>query len=70
MTLLISEWATKWLVDFNPIKTVAMLFSLRPIDVLPLLNFNNNNIDFVESHKHLGITLSCNGQWHTHIAED
>ena len=64
---LISEWAKKWLVDFNPIKTVAMLFSLRPIDALPLLNFNNSIIDFVESHKHLGITFSCNGQWHTHI---
>ena len=64
---LISEWARKWLVDFNPIKTVAMLFSLRPIDALPLLNFNNSIIDFVENHKHLGITFSCNGQWHTHI---
>ena len=64
---LISEWAKKWLVDFNPIKTVAMLFSLRPIDALPLLNFNNSIIDFVESHKHLGVTFSCNGQWHTHI---
>ena len=64
---LISEWAKKWLVDFNPIKTVAMLFSLRPIDALPLLNFNNSIIDFVENHKHLGITFSCNGQWHKHI---
>ena len=43
------------------------LFSLRPIDALPLLNLNNSIIDFVESHKHLGITFSCNGQWHTHI---
>ena len=64
---LISEWAKRWLVDFNPIKTVAMLFSLRPIDALPLLNFNNSIIDFVESHKQLGITFSCNGQWHTLI---
>ena len=30
-----------------------MLFSFRPVDVIPLLNFNNS---------------SCNGQWHTHIA--
>ena len=56
----------EWLVEFNPIKTVAILFSLRPIDVLPLLNFNNSIIDFVESQKHLGITFSCNDQWHTH----
>ena len=63
----ISVWAKKWLVDFNPIKTVAMLFTLRPLDFLPILNFNDSIINFVESHKHLGITLTFNGQWHTHI---
>ena len=64
---LISVWAKKWLVDFNPIKTVAMLFTLRPLDFLPILNFNDSIINFVESHKHFGITLTFNGQWHTHI---
>ena len=64
---LISAWAKKWLVDFNPIKTVAMLLTLRPADYLPSLNFNNTVINFIESHKHLGITLTYNGQWHTHI---
>ena len=63
----ISSWAKKWLVDFNPIKTVAMLFSLRPVDYLLSLNFNNTVINFVENHKHLGITFSCNGQWKAHI---
>ena len=65
--VLVSAWAKKWLVDFNPITTVAILFTLRPLDFLPLLNFNNTIINFVESHKHLGITLSYNGQWHPHI---
>ena len=64
---LIAAWAKKWLVDFNPIKTVAMLFSLRPVDYLPSLNFNNTDISFVENHKHLGITFPCNGQWMTYI---
>ena len=64
---LISVWAKKWLVDFNPIKTVAMLFTLRPLDFIPILNFNDSIINFVQSHKHLGITLTFNGQWHTHI---
>ena len=59
---LISAWAMKWLVDFNPIKTVAMLFTLRSLDFLPLLDFNDTIINFVESHKHLGITLTYNGQ--------
>ena len=57
----------KWLEDFNPIKTVAMLFSLRPVDNLLSLNFNNTVINFEENHKHLGVTFSCNGQWKAHI---
>ena len=64
---LISSWGKKWLGKFDPIKTVAMLFTLRPLDFLPLLNFNNTIIDFVESHKHLGITRMYNGIWQTHI---
>ena len=55
----IASWAKKWLVDFNPIKTVAMLFSLRPVDYLLSLIFV---INFVENHKHLGVTFFCNGQ--------
>ena len=54
-------------MDFNPIKTVAMLFSLRPVDYLLSLNFNNTVINFVENHKHFGVTFSCNGQWKAHI---
>ena len=63
----IASWAKKWLVDFNPIKTVAMLFSLRPVDYLPTFIFDNTNISFVDNHKHLCVTFSCNGQWKTHI---
>ena len=37
------------------------------IEVLPQLIFDNNIINFVDDHKHLGITFSSNGQWHTHI---
>ena len=42
-----------------------MLFTLRPLDFLPLLDFNNTIINFIESHKHLGKTLAYKGQWHT-----
>lgn len=64
---LITAWAILWLVDFNPIKTEALLFTLRPVEYMPSLNFNNTDITFVESHKHLGVTFTYNGQWHTHI---
>ena len=44
-----------------------MLLTLRSLDFLPLLNFNNTIINFVESHKHLDMNLTYNGKWHTHI---
>ena len=62
----ISAWAKQWLVTFNPSKTEAILFSLRQNNPTPSLFFENTLIEFVESHKHLGLTLSSNGNWHTH----
>ena len=63
----ISNWAKQWLVDFNPNKTVAMLFSSHHAVPQPHLLFNNVPVNFVENHKHLGLTLSSSGKWHDHI---
>ena len=63
----ISVWAKQWLVNFNPSKTEAILFSLKREQNLPCLMFDNTEISFVEHHKHLGVTLSSNGHWSTHI---
>ena len=63
---LISAWAKQWLVTFNPSKTEAILFSLRQNNNTSSLFFENTLNEFVESHKHLGVTLSSNGNWHTH----
>ena len=64
---LISSWAKQWLVTFNPQKTEAILFSLKSVDELPKLIFQNTDVTFVENHKHLGITFSQNGRWNAHI---
>ena len=34
---------------------------------MPVLKFENTHIKFVESHKHLGLTLSYDGKWTDHI---
>ena len=34
--------------------------------ILGRVLINNTSIEFVDSHKHLGITLSDNGQWRTY----
>ena len=63
---MISQWADRWLVTFNPSKTVAMLFTNKNVQP-PNLLFNNVQIQFVDSHKHLGLTLSSNARWSEHI---
>lgn len=64
---ILSRWAEQWLIKFNPSKTEAMLFTLKHDTVLPNLIFENTLIQFVDTHKHLGLTFSNNGQWHCHI---
>ena len=65
--ILLSQWAKQWLVTFNPSKTEAILFTLKNLTYMPLLKFENTFIKFVESHKHLGLTLSFNGKWTDHL---
>ena len=64
---LLTNWAKQWLITFNSLKTEAVLFTLKKLDFLPQLVFDNIPISFVDSHKHLGVTLSSNGQWHSHV---
>ena len=64
---MLSNWARQWLVTFNPLKTEAVLFTLKKINILPQLIFDSIPINFVDSHKHLGVTFSSTGQWHSII---
>ena len=55
-------WARQWQVTFNSLKTEAVLFTLKKLDFLPQLVFDNIPISFVDNHKHLGVTLSSTRQ--------
>ncbi len=63
----LNVWAKRWLVDFNPQKTEPILFTTQKNIRLPQLSFDNIPVNFVESHKHLGLTLGHDGKWHDHI---
>ncbi|MCG7883380.1 MAG: hypothetical protein JAY96_17510 [Candidatus Thiodiazotropha endolucinida] len=63
----ISIWAKQWLVDFNPAKTEAMLFTLEKDINPPVLIFDDTQVKFVAQHKHLGISFSHDAKWHGHI---
>ena len=60
--IMLSNWAKQRLVKFNPLKTEAVLFTLKNFEAFPQLIFDNTLIKCVEGHKHLGITFSNNGQ--------
>ena len=64
---ILSNWAKQWLINFNALKTEAILFTLREFANFPNLIFNNTVIQYVNNHKHLGLTLSYNGKWNQHI---
>ena len=61
------NWSTEWTVDFNPKKTECIIFSTNQAANKPCIVFNNENVKFVENHKHLGVTCSHNCKWHCHI---
>ena len=52
------------MVTFNPAKTEVLYFGNQ---TPPLLKFNNDVLTSTDTHKHLGVTLSHDYKWHTHI---
>ena len=54
---LLTNWARQWLVTFNPLKTEAVLFTLKKLHFLPQRVFDKIPISFVDNHEHMGVTL-------------
>jgi hypothetical protein len=65
----IQDWADKWLVTFSPPKTKDLLISNKAPHNQPGLFLNNQRIEEVKHHKHLGIHLSHNLTWTKHAEE-
>ena len=64
----ISDWASQWLVKFNPSKTECLLISRKKKPPLhPPLLFQNQPVSEVDSHVHLGLTFTKDLSWHSHI---
>lgn len=62
----LKEWSDNWLVNFNPQKTKALVISNTEIPDLDI-TFDNESVEIVNNHKHLGLTLSSDGTWTSHI---
>ena len=62
----VKNWAQQWIVDFNAEKTKCMNISNHNRQQLPVY-FNGVELEDVDSHKHLGVTLSNTLSWSKHI---
>ena len=64
----ICDWARRWLVTINASKTKCVTFSfkfLKPFHAFVL--FDNEVMDELMQHTHLGVTLASNLSWKPHI---
>ena len=59
----IKHWADEWIVKFSPPKTKSLTLSRKVTDQAPPLTFGNTVIKEVDSHKHLGVTLTHDLSW-------
>ena len=65
----IQNWSETWLVNFNAKKTKTITFGTKANKQLhPKLYLNQEEIVEVDSHTHLGLTMSSNGKWEEHIS--
>lgn len=60
------NWCNTWLMELNSKKCKFMRVS-RKITSLPVYNLDNTQLDSVTSYKYLGVHISNNLTWHTHI---
>ena len=64
----VSAWAKTWLVSFNPLKTESLIITRKihkPIH--PPICMQNQQVQEVTLHKHLGLYISNDCSWHDHI---
>ena len=65
----ISSWALKWKVVFNAKKSKDIIFSKKSLNNSPLIVFNDTFIESVNTHKHLGLSLTSSLDWSVQINE-
>ena len=66
----LNEWSQTWHVDFSPPKTEEVIISKKrnpPVHLPAILD--QTEVTRVSDHKHLGLILSQDLTWNTHIAE-
>jgi hypothetical protein len=65
----VMRWASRWLITFNPAKTVSVTFSRKRETEIPVITMGGVEVHEANKQKHLGTTLHCTAKWAEHINE-
>jgi hypothetical protein len=65
----LSEWAKQNKLEFNPIKTTAVIFTRNIKFDKPAIKFQNHELILANSFKYLGIHVDSKLNWKVHINE-
>jgi len=64
---ILSEWASKWLMCFNPTKCVHLTITRKANPLPSCYSIGDSVIQQVNSAKYLGVTITSNLSWSDHI---
>jgi hypothetical protein len=66
----IQKWSEDWLVNFSPAKSKELILSLkRNKPDHPPVNLDNHPIQRVNSHKHLGVSITSDLKWTAQVMD-
>jgi hypothetical protein len=65
----INAWSKQWKITFSPPKTEDLIISNKRNRVHPPLFLNDQQIELVTFHKHLGVTFTKDLTWKKHIQD-
>ena len=64
----IETWADKWKINFNPVKSEALLITRGLNRADSMFIFQNHIVNNVNEHTHLGLTWNKDGTWKNHLS--
>ena len=63
----LNDWSKTWLTIFNPNKTELLFISTTSNSDNISFSFDGIHLNPVDSHRHLGVTLTNDAKWSAHI---
>lgn len=63
----ISNWCKSWKIKLNEAKSVHVIFTLKKIEMIPVVTINNIIIPHDNTAKYLGMTLDAKLRWKEHV---